>query len=112
MQDEIQRPGDRLLGIAPPGFIVVEGMDAPCPRLAPELRESIGRFSPAQDEPGPACAQIVIERGEAVMQPPARCGAHATMRRGLVIENIDRQHRAFRTGRQQCRLIGQAQVAP
>src|SRR3569832_1473948 len=89
MTGQIKFLAGRALGIAPPWLVMAEGMGALRPDLIGEPRQLLVARTAPQDQPGTLVAQAGVERGEAVMQPPARRCAHVTMLRRLVVEHID-----------------------
>ena len=101
----------RPLGIAPPGFVVPDRMDAPRAHFPCQFAQYFPRPPPAKDQPRAALAQAGVKTGQAVVQPPTARPAYRAVAGCLVIQHIDGDHRSLMARRDQRRLIREAQVA-
>ena len=100
---EFEPFGRRLSAIQP---LQPDGMDDPIVRAAITRDRSMRQFLGWSILP---LAQV--ERGEAVVKPPARRRAHFAMPGHVVVEDVDRDHRPLPRRSKQGRLIGKAEVA-
>src|SRR3546814_8410713 len=76
-------------------------------------RDAFKHFSgraAAQDEPAAALAEARIERGEAVMEPPALRAADCACSGALVDQYVERNDRTFGDRRDERRMLGGAEV--
>ncbi|GEP56767.1 hypothetical protein RSO01_39330 [Reyranella soli] len=56
--------------------------------------------------------QAIIQRSQAMVQPPARGCSRRAHKFGLLVEHVDRHDWAARTKRRdQCGIVGQAKIA-
>ena len=109
---QVELLGDRAFGVAPPGLVMPQAVDGAGTGLAADCRQFLVTAAPAQDQARAACAQRRVKAGQTVVQPPPGCGAHPAMLGDLVVEHIDRNHRAMLRRGEERRLIRDTQVAP
>ncbi len=76
----------RLLGLAPPGFVMTDGMDLGRARLLHQGAQDVDGLASPQDQATAQFLEILRKRRQAVMQPPALRRAHPPVARGFVIE--------------------------
>jgi hypothetical protein len=86
------------LGIAPPRLDMVQGMDLARAGFRASRPALVARPPAPQDQARALLRKLRIQAGQRMVQPPARSPAHAAVLRRLVIEHIDRDHRAPRRG--------------
>ncbi|MCY1172832.1 hypothetical protein D9M73_129760 [compost metagenome] len=110
MTDEIEPLRHRTLGIAPPRLEMADAMHPGRAGFGGEFGERRVAPTPPQNQSRSRRAQIGIEAGKAMVQPPARRTAHRIMFGRLVIEDIQRHDRPLpdRSGKRW--LVGQTQV--
>ena len=102
--------GDRLFRIAPPGLIMMQGMDPARAGFARELRQHVIALAPPQDQARSLVPQRRVQPRQAVVQPPALCAAHGPFARRLIVQHIDRDDRPFGGGGRQSGLVGKAKI--
>lgn len=98
-----------LLGDDLPRFVEARGVDLGGADLDRDLPDHVGLLAAAEQQ---FAAGRLVQRGEAVVEPPALRRAHGVGVRYLVVfENIERGHRAGRGGRGQRMVVGDPQIA-
>ena len=107
----LQRPRDRFVLAARPGLVHQPALHAAGADLAGELRDDAGGIAPAQDQPGPGRLDVMRQRRQAVMQPPAR---GAPGRPVVGRRPVQHEHREHGSSLGECRgqgaVVGQAQI--
>ena len=110
MQHQFQPLGQLRLGRLVPGLVVADRMDPGGAGLGRELQELPGARPAAQHQRAAALAQAGVQRGQAVMEPPALRPADPPRPRPFVIQHIDRDDGSFGDSRKQRRMIADPQV--
>jgi hypothetical protein len=112
MEAEVQFLCDRILRIAPPALVMMQGMDTAGSDFARELSQFRIAASAPEDQPAATFGERPVEAGKAVVKPPAACAAHAAIARCLIVQYENGNDRPISHCGIECRLVGQAQVMP
>jgi hypothetical protein len=92
---EAERVTQRLFRFAPPRFVVPNRVDARRTGFLHQRREFRDAIAAAQDQPAALVVQRFTERGQRMVQPPALRSTDPPVAWHVVVEDVDRDHRAF-----------------
>ena len=112
MQLKIEAGFQLPLRLAPPWFVMANRMDSGRTRFRRQFRQLVHRVPAPKDQPRAMPREVGCQRCERMVQPPAACRAHAAVTWRIVVQHVNRDHRAELGGGMKRLLIDKPQIAP